>query len=312
VLILGSPFTGAASATDSLTDRASDHGEHSLGQADLDYAGLPGRLSDESQREHWRKGVEFELLERLLESSVHYEVIVSRVPEESYTYWRLARNYWRHGESLPTDEKQLRLHYFELAEEWSARGIAIDPDCGPCMLWKFVAMGRQATTNGILSAAGDVREMDALLRRGIELQPQHRDGGGNTTLGNLYYAGAVFYRVVPDWFWARWFLGVRGDKERSVEFARRAVEISQSRVDYRIELGAALLCVGTAKSRPENVAEGMRVLREARELPDYLSTDRLDKAHALVLAEAPHTACGFSRDGFIDIDEVVEESRARR
>jgi hypothetical protein len=43
-----------------------------------------------------------------------------------------------------------------------------------------------------------------------------------------------------------------------------------------------------------------------------LSTDSLDKAHAAVLVESPHRACGFSRDGFIDIDEAVEQSRARR
>ena len=32
-------------------------------------------------------------------------------------------------------------------------------------------MGRQATTKGLMSAAGDVKEMEGLLRDGIELQP---------------------------------------------------------------------------------------------------------------------------------------------
>ena len=105
---------------------------------------------------------------------------------------------------------------------------------------------------------------------------------------------------------------MRGDKQRSLEYARKAVAISQGRVDYRIELGAALLCLGTTKGRSAAVEEGLRVLRDARDLPDYLRTDAIDKAHAVILLDAPEKACGFSRDGFIDLDEVKKESRALR
>ena len=55
-----------------------------------------------------------------------------------------------------------------------------------------------------------------------------------------------------------------------------------------------------------------QVLRAARDLPEYLRTDPIDKAHALILLDAPDKACGFSRDGFIDLDEVKKETRALR
>jgi hypothetical protein len=278
----------------------------------FDLQELPGRLSDERLRELWQRGVEAERAERLLESAHHYELIAGEVPEESYTYWRIARNYWRHGESLPLEDEEGRIAAFELAESWAGRGISIDPECAACMLWKFVAMGRQATTRGLLSAVRDAREMDALLTRGIALQPDHRDGPGNSTLGNLYYAGAVFYRVVPDWWWLRLFVGVRGDMDRSLDYARRAVALSHERIDYRVELGAVLLCMGTVREEPSRIAEGMAVLREARALDDYLGTDRLDKAHAATLMEAPAKACGYSRDGFIDMDALKDEARAHR
>ena len=93
----------------------------------FDYDGLPGRLADASLRTLWREGLTHERAERLVDSALAYERIVARVAEESYTYWRIARNYWRKGESLPLEDEGDRLAYFERAEHWSARGIAVDP-----------------------------------------------------------------------------------------------------------------------------------------------------------------------------------------
>ena len=273
---------------------------------------LPGRLSDPALRELWDQGVEAELEGRFIESARAYELIAGQVPEESFTYWRVARNYWRAGETLPLEEKQQRIELFEESAVWAGRGISIDPDCAACMLWKFVALGRQATTRGIMSAVRDAREMDRLLTQGIALQPSFNDGEGNSILGNLYYAGAVFYRIVPDWWWLRFFTGVRGDKEKSLSYARRAVEISGVRVDYRVELGAVLLCLGTAKKDERRLAEGRAVLEQARVLDDFLGTDPIDKQHAATLIASPSLACGYSRDGFIDIDSMKDEARNRR
>lgn len=273
---------------------------------------IPVYLTDEALLAIWREGIEFERRENFLGSAARYEVIASKLPDQSHTYWRIARNYWRHGEGMPRQASNARLHYFELAEEWSARGLEVDDECGACMLWKFVSMGRQATTRGLLSAVPDAREMDRLLRRGIELKPPHRDNAANSTLGNLYYAASVFYRILPDWWWLRVVVGVRGDKERSLRYARRAVETAGVRVDYRIELGASLLCLGLKKEREDRIAEGVGVLRESLELDSYLSTDRLDRKHALILLESPELACGYSRDGFIDVDALREQAEARR
>jgi hypothetical protein len=276
----------------------------------FDAQSLPGRLSESSVGPFWEKGIELERAERFLASAQQYEQIILVVPEEEYTYWRIARNYWRHAEALPTEASDTRLVYFERATEWADRGLVVNPDCGACMLWKFVSLGRQATTRGLLSAVSDAREMNRLLSRGIELQPGHRDNSGNSTLGNLYYAASVFYRIVPDWWWLRVFVGVQGDKARSVRYARRAVESSPVRVDYRIELGASLLCLGTVERQSEPLAEGVKVLRTAMGLPDYLRTDAVDREHAQVLLGAPEKACGYSRDGFIDVDALGEQARA--
>ena len=276
----------------------------------FDYEGLPGRLSDASLRALWRQGLDLERRGRLLESAKVYEAIAVLVPEESYTYWRTARNYWRIGENFPLDAKAARGRYFDLSEGWAERGLEVDRHCAECMLWKFVSMGRQATTRGLLTAVGDVREMDELLRRGIELAPSHRDNDGNITMGNLYYAGSVFYRVIPEWWWLKWVIGVRGDREKSLGYARSAVALSKLRVDYQVELGATLLCLGIEEDAPELVAEGVEVLEGARGLDDFLSTDALDKAHASALMRFPERACGYSRDGFIDVHGLTRQVRA--
>ena len=150
--------------------------------------------------------------------------------------------------------------------------------------------------------------MAALIDRGIALNPTHSDGPSNSSLGNLYYAGAVFYRIVPDWFWIEWVIGVRGDKERSVDMSRKAVAISESRIDYRVELGAGLICLGTNEDDPRQIEEGRRVLHEATSLVQGMETDRIDLVHARMMVDDPDLACGYSRDGWVEVDE--ESARA--
>jgi tetratricopeptide (TPR) repeat protein len=269
-------------------------------------ARLPGASEDPGLRELWVTGMRLEQSEELVASAEYYERIVKLRPEAAFTYWRIARNYWRQGESLPFDAKDERIAYFAAARDWAQRGIDADSGCGECMLWKFVAMGRLATTKGLLSAVRTVSEMGSLLDRGIALEPDYADSPDNTALGNLYYSGAVFYRVVPDSLWVSWIIGVRGDKEKSLDYIRKAVAISDRRVDYRVELGAVLLCLGVEKENPGRLVEGTEVLREARKMKPYLSTDYLDLGYAQRLIDSPELACGFSRDGFIDVDGVIE------
>jgi tetratricopeptide (TPR) repeat protein len=153
-------------------------------------------------------------------------------------------------------------------------------------------------------------EMKALLERGIALQPRFADSPYNTSLGNLYYASAVFYRVVPDWAWLGWVLGVRGDLDRSLELIRAAVAISPDRVDYNVELGAILSCYGERRNADWARQEGRQTLLQAPELPIRIHQDAVDIAHVRVLLAEPDKACGYSRDGWIDPGSL-DSTRAR-
>ena len=271
-----------------------------------EFARLPGHDVPEIAA-LWRAGLHHESNDRYLEAGLSYQRIAERVGNSSSPYWRQSRNYWRHAESLAIEQKEERIEFFVLADGAASRGLEIDDECAECMLWKYAALGRLATTRGLITAARDAATMARLLDRGIALQPTHRDDDYNTTLGNLYYASATFYRMVPDWFWLKWLVGVRGDKERAIRDARSAVALAQNRVDYQIELGASLLCYGNRKQVPGRVVEGQTILKRAIDLPHVLPTDAIDQGYARILILQPEKACGFSRDGFIDVEAVGKQ-----
>jgi hypothetical protein len=168
------------------------------------------------------------------------------------------------------------------------------------MLWKFGAMGRIATTRGVMSSLSMGREMRGLLDRGIALQPSFADTPENSTLGNLYYASAVFHRVVPEWTWLEWLVGVKGDLEKSLEMIRSAVDLAPRRIDYLVEYGAVLHCYGDRRRETWARKEAGRVWARAIALAPRIGTDAIDQEHARTLISDPSKACGYSRDGWID------------
>ena len=254
----------------------------------------------------WQQGLAAEQREELEESSRHYELLARALPESPTIRWRIARNFWRLGERLPVEDRTGRLELFHQSERWADAALETDPKCGECVMWKIAAMGRVATTSGVFESASRASKIAELIEYGIALNPTHADSEANATLGNLYYAGSAFYRVVPDWFWLKLLIGVRGDNERALEYIRKAIEISENRLDYQVELGAVLLCIGSDDDDPMRITEGRDVLRHAVKLENFQSTDSLDREHAHVLIAAPERACGYSRDGWIDLTEAVE------
>jgi hypothetical protein len=220
-----------------------------------------------------------------------------------HAYWRTARAYWLAADSLELADRDRRREHLSRAIEFSDRGISVDPDCAACMLWKFNAMGRRLQIDGLFSSVRIVKTMAQLLDHGIALQPDFREGDRSSTLGNLHYVSAVFYRVLPDWFWLKWFVGVRGDKQRALEHARAALALHESRIDYRVEVGSQLLCLGATKKDPIRLAEGRRALAEASTLAPRNLDDKNEIAAAHVMIASPKRACSYAGAEWIEFDE---------
>ncbi len=261
---------------------------------------IPSIYGTAELQAQWREGRDLEIAEQFMAAAKLHEALVEARPQSAYAYWKVSRNLWRHAEQLPVDAKAERMALFEQADVWASRGLEVDPECAPCMLWKFGAMGRIATTRGVMASLGMGREMRGLLERGIALEPSFADTPDNSTLGNLYYASAVFHRVVPEWMWLQWLVGVKGDLDHSLEMIRSAVDLAPRRIDYLVEYGAVLQCYGDRRSESWAEKEAKRVLERATALEPSGGTDAIDQEHARTLIDDPSKACGYSRDGWID------------
>jgi tetratricopeptide (TPR) repeat protein len=274
-----------------------------LALSPAELARLPG-AGDPAIRGLWQHASDLESALRLEEAASAYEALIPRLPGSAAPHWRIARSHWRIGDGAAPGETETKLLHYRSAVDWSQRGIDVDAGCAECMLWHYAALGRLTMTEGILSGLRRARTMSQLLDRAIALAPTTRDNDWNSTLGNLYYARAIWNRMVPEWWFLPVVAGVKGDKRQALDDIEQAVRLHPERIDYRVEKGAILLCLGTDRSAPEHVDAGRRVLRQALTLEERLESDAKDLAFAQVLLREPEKACGYSREGFVDLDDV--------
>jgi hypothetical protein len=249
--------------------------------------------------------------QRLGRAAALFERVGDEERGKTHGYWRSARATWIAGELLPLDAVTARIDAFNASLLMADRGLAANPDCAECMLWKFISMGRLRTTSGLFEGVRQVPEMAELLDRAIALQPTHRDDDNNSTLGNLHYSAAIFYRLVPDWFWIGWVLGVKGDKDRALLHSRTALALHPNRLDYQIEVGTQLLCIGSVRDESERTREGMAAMRQAIQRPST-GTDEAREIHfARIMLEDPAKSCGYSGDKMLEIDEKSARKSTR-
>jgi hypothetical protein len=200
------------------------------------------------------------------------------------------------GESLPEDDVAARLPVFEEARAVSTRAFELDPRCPECCFYRFASISRVATTRGALRSMGLVREAGRQLTTCLAMPPPTwSDADWNHEQANLYYGAAVYYRMLPDNWWAQNLLGLRGDRREAARWARRAVEVSPDRLDYRVELGIALVCVGEAFGDGAARREGLEWLADVDQLPDRMDTDPVDRNRAEEVRLEPGSACGNAR-----------------
>ena len=282
---------------------------HEAGSPNLSRLWREGKLLEREGRALERDHPQ-EAVERYLGAARRFEKIARERHGLEEAYWRSARTFWAAGDTLPLDAKEERIEYFERAEVQSSQGIEVDPDCAECMLWKFAAMGRLRTTRGVWMSIRQLPEMALLLDRGIALNPTYADDGGNSTLGNLHYSSAIFYRVFPDWFWIGWLVGVKGDKERALAHSRTALSMHPSRLDYQIEMGCQLLCLGRTRGDRARLLEGMEVLRAAILREPETQDDARELAAAEIMLEHPGKSCGYSGDSWVEIDRAAARRAA--
>ncbi len=232
-------------------------------------------------------------------------------PDDPDALWRLARALYEKGEvlaqSVPDSQ---RLPIYTRVRGLSQRAKALAPEEGFGYLWEGVAMGRIATSKGILSQLSTADDIERLWLRSLETKTVYRmDNGISSFPGDAWNALGQFYRLCPDWKAMEWIAGTRGDIDKSVGYFRLMVADDPKRLEGLKELGVALLCKGYKHDDEAAKAEGRKWLDEAYTLPAVYPTDVIDHKQIPLIKAREKDACGYSRDGWERLDEAAYADR---
>ena len=240
------------------------------------------------------------------------EPYVAAHPDDIEGTWRLARALYEKGEvlaqSVPDAE---RLPVYLRVQKYSQAAQRLDPENGQGYLWEGVAMGRIATSKGILSQLRTAKRIEQLWLTALGKKTTYRMRIGISSFpGDVYNALGQFYRLCPDWAAMQWIAGTRGDIDKSVKYFRMMVADDPKRLEGLKELGVALLCKGNKQADTGAKAEGRIWLRKALELPYSYPTDVIDHQQIPRILEREKDACGYSRDGWEDTSEDAYKAKS--
>lgn len=249
-----------------------------------------------------RKGESLFSKAQYLDSEREYVRLTEIFPNRPTGYWHLSRNLYARGEHLPRENRQERLKLMEQARAYGKQGIDRDPKSAESWFFHAVAMGRWATTKGILNAVSVTHDMEQAFLKALSLQSRY-NFAGFCTAGDIHAGLSIFYRLVPDWWIVKAITGTRGDIDKSVSHARKAVAVQPYRIEYNKELGVALLCRSQRQKRSRDAEEARKVLEKTRTFPNLVGSDAIDKDHIQWLLDDPEIACGYSRDYVQKISE---------
>lgn len=233
------------------------------------------------------------------------EAYTVKNPNDPEALWRLARALYEKGEVLAQSVPDAqRLPIYERVRSLSKRTQELDPDSGQGYLWEGVAMGRIATSKGILSQLSTADDIEKLWLKALTKKTKYRlENGISSFPGDVWNALGQFYRLCPDWKMMEWISGTRGDIDKSVKYFRLMVEDDPNRNEGLKELGVALLCKGYKQDDDAAKAEGRIWLRKVSMMPATYPTDVIDQKQIPIILKREAEACGYSRDGWEKLSE---------
>lgn len=238
-------------------------------------------------------------------------------PKNPESYWLAGETNYMIGELLPDTAKERRA---KLYEEIIALARAclkdIDPNDPGCNHFLATGMGRLATTRGVLASMRSAAEIERSWKRGLDANPSRVLVWGDPLKVNIQYGLGVYYRMAPDWWIMKVMLGTRGDKKKAVALFKAASAAQPFRLELQKEYAVALLCLGTNDDDDKALAAGKalmkRIVAGEFDTQDVRATDPIDKKHAAEMLAAPEKACGYSRDGYQEIDRDKAESMYKK
>ncbi len=163
-------------------------------------------------------------------------------PENFDAWWRLARCDWWLGDHVPKAE---RAAWFEKGQVAAEQAIRLRPDRVEGHYWQGVNLGRLGEERGIFNSLFMVDPIAKAMEATLEIDPQH---------AKALYVLSALYRKAPGWPLSR------GDMQKSLAYARQAVENGPEFVITHVGLAETLMALNQKE-------EAKRELELALELP---------------------------------------------
>ena len=229
------------------------------------------------------------------------EAYIKVSPDDPEALWRLARALYDKGEMLAqTVSDAERLPIYQRIEQLSVRVQQLAPQSGFGYFWQGVAMGRVATSKGVLSQLFTADDILALWMKALKTTSSYRQASGHSSFpGDVWLGLGQFYRLLPDSAAIELVAGVRGNIDTSISYLRRLATAEPNRLEAKKELGISLLCKGYRTSDEAAKAEGRDWLNRANATPyNGFPIDAIDHRHIPVILSREAEACGYSRDGW--------------
>lgn len=247
-----------------------------------------------------------------LGSAATLSVYVASHPDDPDALWRYARALYEKGELMSSQGRpdSERLPLYAQAQTLSHHAQDVSPADGLGYLWEGVALGRVATSKGILSQLFTAKQIEDLWLTALTKPTAYASSSGNSTFpGDVYNALGQFYRLCPDWAAMKWIAGTRGDIDKSVDYQRKLVRAEPQRIEGLKELGVSLICKGLKQDDEAAKQEGVKWLQQALEIAPKNPVDRIDHAQIPAILARQDDACEYSRDGYEDTSESAYKGK---
>lgn len=257
------------------------------------------------------QGTKAEYIAALEKARLMYAEARRRDPENPESYWAQGETNYTLGELLPETDKTRREALYEEIVALTKTCLKKFPGDPGCNHFFATGMGRLATTHGVLSSMRSAADIERAWVRALAAKPTRVMVWSDPLLVNIEYGLGVYYRMAPDWWIMKVMLGTRGDKKKAVQLFRAAVEAQPYRLELEKEYAVALLCYADSEDDEKVMNEGKALMRRIIagdfDKEDVRATDAVDKKHAAEMLADPAKACGYSRDGYQEIDRDKAE-----
>ncbi len=241
------------------------------------------------------------------------ESISAKEPTWVDGLWMVADSAFQLGASY-TSEKDLPFarSVFVRGQKSAERCIEKKADHPICALFLGAMLGKIASIDGIFSSLKKAKQVEKLWLSVVNSKYNYRFAESSSLQGSARYALGMFYRLVPDFFLMKWLFDVKGDISKSVQYHKDAIAVDPPNPCNKIMLAASLLCSAKGDTTSGAGQEGLKHLRDARQMAAKSMVSRACQNDTARLEKEPGKACGYetARQQETSEDEFKKQQQA--